>query len=144
MLLVYEDLGLPVDAGFVQEFLQYPMIAADFASYYKSWCLFKGEYDIAGILAEDLVPDQCQTGARLGSGWGLTPLRPQPDPWEERVSLIYLLFGALEDCRDAKRWNRGYAWIRSSFGEGVELEVFQVTQVVQISLKKVVVEDPET
>lgn len=81
MIGVYEELNLPVSASFVQEFLQYPMVAEDFASYYALYEKYRSDYQIMKILK-----GQCPEDIRK---------RAEAAPYEEKVTLVHLLFKAL-------------------------------------------------
>ena len=81
MLEVYEELGLAVSPAFVQEFLQYPMVARDFAAYYELYRKYQSDYQIGKIL-EGQCPSEIYRRAKEA-------------PYEERVTLVHLLLEVL-------------------------------------------------
>lgn len=117
MLEVYEELDLPVSAAFVQEFLQYPMVARDFASYYELYRKYQSDYQIGKIL-EGLCPPEIYNRAKEAS-------------YEERVTLVHLLFEALlvqtRECQEdskAEKWGQAFRFLRDCYGIGLELQIF--------------------
>lgn len=145
MLYAYEELELPVSAGFVQEFLQYPMVARDFAAYYELYRRYRSDYGVMKIL-EGIEP-------------GAVRERAKAAPWDERISLVHLLFGALQsnmlkndrtDTSESKAvhtnkmdtrgsaasqtetgdtyavlcWKRAFAFLEACYGIGTELQNF--------------------
>lgn len=126
MIQVYEELNLPVSAAFVQEFLQYPMVAGDFAAYYALYEKYQSDYQIMNILK----------GMRSEEIYK----RAEAAPYEERVTLVHLLFEALlnltnqagtgsdgekgEKNRIADAWNEGFVFLESCFGTGLEMQIF--------------------
>ena len=121
MIQVYEELNLPVSAAFVQEFLQYPMVAGDFAAYYALYEKYQSDYQIMNILK----------GMRSEEIYK----RAEAAPYEERVTLVHLLFEALlnltnqagtgsdgekaEKNRIADAWNEGFVFLEGCFGAGL-------------------------
>lgn len=128
MIAVYEDLGLPVSAPFVQEFLQYPMVAGDFAAYYALYKKYRSDYRIM-----DILKGQCPGEIRE---------RVKEVPYEERVTLVHLLFEALlnftqraetkkwpEEREKAvteadRAWKTVFVFLESCFGAGLEMQIF--------------------
>lgn len=60
VLKEYERQGLPVDAAFMQEFLQKPETAADFDLYYRLDRKFCGQYRIRELLNEELDSSEAE------------------------------------------------------------------------------------
>lgn len=116
MLEVYEELDLPVSAAFVQEFLQYPMVARDFSAYYELYRKYQSDYQINKILKR-----QCPPGIYS---------RAKEASYEERVTLVHLLFEALsgrtEICREErkKEWKQAFLFLESCYGMGLEMQIF--------------------
>lgn len=142
MIVVYEELGLPVSASFVQEFLQYPMVAGDFAAYYALYEKYRSDYQIMNILK-----GQCPEKIRK---------RAEAAPYEEKVTLVHLLFEALlnlteqaeaKSTADAESrlyagdraeagsrgeseekaeqaWNEAFAFLETCCGTGPEMQIF--------------------
>lgn len=117
MMTVYEELGLPVTASFVQEFLQYPMVAADFAAYYALYEKYRSDYQLMHILK-----GQCPEEIRQ---------RAEAAPYEERVTLVHLLFEALLSLTEragaetaVRAWKESFAFLESCWGTGMEMQIF--------------------
>lgn len=121
MLDVYEELDLPVSAAFVQEFLQYPMVARDFAAYYELYRKYQSDYQIMKIL-EGQCPQEIYGRAKEA-------------PYEERVTLVHLLFEALLRQTEAilqqrngkqtgDKWRQAFLFLKNCYGTGLELQIF--------------------
>lgn len=122
MIAVYEELKLPVTAAFVQEFLQYPMVAGDFAAYYVLYEKYRSDYRIMQIL-EGECPEEIYR-------------RAQAAPYEERITLVHLLFEVLRQKTEdqesegtgeekiARSWKNGFIFLKTCFGAGLELQIF--------------------
>ncbi|MGN0292879.1 MAG: ATP-binding protein [Lachnospiraceae bacterium] len=116
MIVVYEELGLPVSAPFVQEFLQYPMVAGDFAAYYALYEKYRSDYQIMDILA-----GRCPGEIRE---------RAEGATYEERVTLVHLLFEALlnftEHAQDRaeRAWKAVFDFLEMCYGTGLEMQIF--------------------
>ena len=128
MLDVYEELDLPISAGFVQEFLQYPMVARDFASYYQLYRKYQSDYQIDAILKGQCPPDILK--------------RAKEAPYDEKITLVHLLFETLlsrtqelKSCEShpvvkinreqlAENWKQAFLFMDHCFGTGMELQIF--------------------
>lgn len=125
MLKVYEELDLPVSEAFVQEFLQYPMVARDFSAYYGLYRKYRSDYQIGKIL-EGQCPKEIS-------------LRAKEAPYEERVTLVHLLFEVLlsgtEEWRKENsenhradliknKWKQAFSFLEDCYGPGLELQIF--------------------
>lgn len=116
MLLVYEELKLSVTAAFVQEFLQYPMVARDFASYYELYRKYRSDYQIMEILE-----GRCLEKIRE---------RAKAAPYEERISLVHLMFEGLLNLTAQKKdgtarcWKEAFVFLEKCYGSGLEMQIF--------------------
>lgn len=140
MIAVYEELKLPVSAAFVQEFLQYPMVARDFAAYYKLYEKYRSDYQIMEILAGQYPAASMERACAA--------------PYEEKVTLVHLLFESLlnltgeaeaesEEKQEAKEsgtkkqeaesskrertafsWKSAFNFLEKCFGTGMEMQIF--------------------
>ena len=116
MLLVYEELKLSVTAAFVQEFLQYPMVARDFASYYELYRKYRSGYQIMEILE-----GRCLEKIRE---------RAKAAPYEERISLVHLMFEGLLNLTAQKKdgtarcWKEAFVFLEKCYGSGLEMQIF--------------------
>lgn len=121
MLFAYEALELPVTAGFVQEFLQYPMVARDFASYYQFYQQTHAAYSLEEIL-ENSGSQEMRKQAKEAS-------------YEERITLVHLLVEVLlsktrERNADSQKdglilnWKHVFAFLKDCFGMGMEMQIF--------------------
>ncbi|MDO5409854.1 MAG: AAA family ATPase [Lachnospiraceae bacterium] len=111
MLQVYEELDLPVSAAFVQEFLQYPMAARDFAAYYALYRKYESDYQIPGILSGSFDPEISD--------------RAKAASYEERITLVHLLFEALlERTNEKMPWRNAFVFLENCFGRETELRLF--------------------
>lgn len=121
MLFAYEALALPVTAGFVQEFLQYPMVARDFASYYQFYQQTHAAYSLEEILGNS----------------GSQEMRKQAKEasYEERITLVHLLVEVLlSKTRERKanlqknvlilNWKHVFVFLEDCFGMGIEMQIF--------------------
>ncbi len=78
---VYEKLGKAVDRELVQEYIQFPKIARDFANYLELYHKYQDDYQVEAVLAgqvEERVYDKLEKA-----------------PFDERVSVVGLLLSAL-------------------------------------------------
>lgn len=87
MIVLSEELGLPVDQHLTGQYLQNPRIAREFALYYELYNTYKDQYRIEAILSG-------QAGEEV--------LRQaQAAPFDERLSLLSLLLNALNQSMQA-------------------------------------------
>lgn len=124
MIFAYEDLHLPVTPSFVEEFLQYPRIAGDFASYYEFYQKYADTFPVQRILEEDSISEDL---IRLA----------EEAAYDERLTLIHLLAEALfgqsrtpeEDSAEEQvgyrnRWNHVFLFLQKVYGDGLEMRIF--------------------
>ena len=124
MIFAYEDLQLPVSSSFVEEFLQYPRIARDFASYYEFYRKYADAFPVQRILEEEAIPEDL---VRLA----------EEAAYDERLTLIHLLAAALfgqsrtpgEDSAEEQavyrnRWNHAFLFLQKIYGDGLEMHIF--------------------
>ena len=100
MIKSYEKLGYKVDSEFVEEYLQYPEIAVDFANYYDLYNKYRDDYHIDEILAgkaENTVSEKLKLA-----------------PFDERYSVIAHILGGLSDAFcESDFWNK---YVENIFG----------------------------
>lgn len=88
LMKVYEELGLPVDEAVIEQYLQFPEVAMDFANYLTLYYKYEKAYSAADILEGRVSEAVCE--------------RLQSAPFDERISVVSLVLGALEsrfkDC----------------------------------------------
>ncbi|NCA98659.1 MAG: AAA family ATPase [Clostridia bacterium] len=88
MMVLSEELGLPVDYHLTGQYLQNPRIAREFALYYELYNTYKDQYRIESILS--------------GQAGEEAVLKAQSAPFDERLSLLGLLLDAvgqsMQDC----------------------------------------------
>ena len=77
IISIYEELGLTVDQALIEQYLQYPETAEEFASYYDLFNKYKSDYKIHDILAGNEDP---AIGDRAANA-----------PFDEKLSLLGLL-----------------------------------------------------
>ena len=77
IISIYEDLGHTVDQDLIEQYLQYPETAEEFASYYDLFNKYKSDYKIHDILA--------------GKEDAAIADRAENAPFDERLSLLGLL-----------------------------------------------------
>ena len=124
MIFAYEDLQLPVSSSFVEEFLQYPRIARDFASYYEFYRKYADAFPVHRILEEESIPEDLVQLAEEAA-------------YDERLTLIHLLAAALfgqsrtpgEDSAEKQdgyriRWNHAFLFLQKVYGDGLEMHIF--------------------
>lgn len=124
MIFAYEDLQLPVSSSFVEEFLQYPRIARDFASYYEFYRKYADAFPVHRILEEEPIPEDL---VRLA----------EEAAYDERLTLVHLLAAALfgqshtpgEDSAEKQdgyrsRWNHAFLFLQKVYGDGLEMHIF--------------------
>ena len=88
MIKLYELNGISVDKKLIEQYLQNPRIAMDFATYFDLFQKYKADYEVDKILAGK-VSDQIKE-------------RAQKANFDERLSLIGLLLDAVgENLKDA-------------------------------------------
>lgn len=116
MLQLYEKLKFEVTVPFVQEFLQYPMVARDFTAYYILYQKYQAEYPVMDILKGQWTAEIKQ--------------RTIDAPYEERITLIHLLLEVLtvsqtENPKDlTRKWRNCFQYLESCYGLGLELQIF--------------------
>ena len=81
MIVLSEELGLPVDHNLTGQYLQNARIAREFALYYELYNAYKDQYRIEAILS--------------GQASEEVILKAQAAPFDERLSLLGLLLDAL-------------------------------------------------
>ena len=81
LISAHEQLGLGVDEALVRQYIQHPVIAKDFASYYDLYLKYRSDYDVESILAGHL-PEQTVNRLRMA-------------PFDERLSAVSLVLDAL-------------------------------------------------
>ncbi len=90
LIYAYEKLGLSVDREVVEQYIQMPEIAKDFANYLSLYNKYQKTYNVASILAGKWLPVT------------MTELRTAP--FDEKLAVIGLLFSRLaEDARRTRR-----------------------------------------
>lgn len=94
LIQVYEQLGMAVDREIVSEYIQFPKIARDFASYLELYYKYKENYPIEKILA----------GQTPREAYG----KLERAAFDERISVVGLLLSALNGqfgkvCRMAQQ-----------------------------------------
>ncbi len=86
-LRLYEEENLPVDRNLIDPIIRQPKIAREFSAYYDLYTLYERTYSIPDILTGN-VSNEVLTRAKSA-------------PFDERLSLIGLLTGAVQkDCRN--------------------------------------------
>lgn len=83
ILYAYEELGFPVDAEVIGQYLQHPKIAKDFANYLELYYKYQNEYDIETILSGEV---NVQSIEKLRMA-----------PFDEKLSVIGLLLSKLSE-----------------------------------------------
>lgn len=81
MLVVLEELSIPVDAEFVYEYIQHDRIAKDFSNYYELYNKYRKDYKIEEIL-QGKYSDHLLHGLKIA-------------PFDERLNMVGLLLGRL-------------------------------------------------
>ena len=89
MMILYEELGKKMDEQVIVQYLQYPRIARDFSAYLELYYRCQKDFQVPEILA-----------GRIPAGV-LEKLRYAP--FDERVEIVSLLLGALNDRIGANR-----------------------------------------
>lgn len=85
-LRLYEEENLPVDRGLIDPIIRQPKIAREFSAYYDLYTLYERTYSIPDILNGKVSAEVLE--------------RAKAAPFDERLSLIGLLTGAIQkDCR---------------------------------------------
>lgn len=121
ILKVYEKLGKPMDREVVQQYIQHPEIAADFADYLELYYKYQTDYQIDEILSGN-IPDillkkiaHAPFDERLSvTGLLLSRLNTMFQKTERRDILIELLYEKLKGAREALCgvWmNAPYTWL---------------------------------
>lgn len=87
MMVLSEELGLPVDQHLTGQYLQNSRIAREFALYYELYNKYKDQYRIEAILAGQAGEDVLR--------------QAQVAPFDERLSLLGLLLDALNQSMQA-------------------------------------------
>lgn len=77
IISVYEGLDITVDLALIEQYLQYPETAEEFASYYDLFNKYRSDYKIHDIIAGKESPDIAK--------------RAEEAPFDERLSLLGLL-----------------------------------------------------
>lgn len=122
MLRSYEMQGYPVDAAFVQEFLQHGRTASDFEAYYKLYARYKDDYQISRILNGTAAREDAGTAAE-----DILLKRASRAPYEERITLINLLADALVQGgkEQAETWLENIMdFLQAAYGQGNEAAMF--------------------
>lgn len=122
MLRSYEMQGYPVDAAFVQEFLQHGRTASDFEAYYKLYARYKDDYQISRILHGTATREDAGTAAE-----DILLKRASRAPYEERITLINLLADALVQGgkEQAETWLENIMdFLQAAYGQGNEAAMF--------------------
>ena len=122
MLRSYEMQGYPVDAAFVQEFLQHGRTASDFEAYYKLYARYKDDYQISRILNGTAAREDAGTAAD-----DILLKRASRAPYEERITLINLLADALVQGgkEQAEIWLENIMdFLQAAYGQGNEAAMF--------------------
>ncbi len=83
LIEVYGQLGLAADREIVSEYIQFPKIARDFASYLELYRKYQEDYQVEGILNGQIRPGVYEKLERAA--------------FDERVSVIGLLFSGLNE-----------------------------------------------
>ena len=90
LMQVYESLGIPVDRQVVEQYLQLPQVASDFANYLQLYDKYKQVYRVDELLSGTLEPVRA------------SELRDAP--FDEKLGVLGLLLSRLADgARDAYR-----------------------------------------
>jgi hypothetical protein len=125
MIQIYEELGLEITSSFVQEFIQFPMVAKDFTSYYMLYRKYQESYPIMDIIH--------------GKWTNQLQQRSIDAHYEERITLIHLLLECLTShthCTNTKpderkkQWQHTFQYLENCYGLGLEVQVF-ITQLQQ-------------
>lgn len=122
MLRSYEMQGYPVDAAFIQEFLQHGRTASDFEAYYKLYARYKDDYQISRILNGTAAREDAGTAAE-----DILLKRASRAPYEERITLINLLADALVQGgkEQAETWLENIMdFLQAAYGQGNEAAMF--------------------
>lgn len=82
LMKVYETLGLPVDEAVIEQYLQFPEVAMDFANYLTLYYKYEKAYSVTDFL-EGRAPKAVEE-------------RLMNAPFDERISVVSLMLGALE------------------------------------------------
>jgi hypothetical protein len=122
MIQLYEELDLEITTSFVQEFIQFPMVAKDFTSYYTLYRKYQESYPILDI---------------INGNWTEQLKKQSIDaPYEERMMRIHLLLEYLTNHADThpdelkKQWQYTFQYLENCYGLGLEMQVF-MTQLQQ-------------
>lgn len=84
---LFEELGKPVDAGLVAQFLQMPEIAEDFSVYYELFRKYRSDYQVDAVLEGRATDEICERAAAA--------------EFDERLALIALIVDALSTASAA-------------------------------------------
>ena len=88
VITVYEEMGKPVDAALISQFVQDPEIADRFAVYYDLFDKYRSDYQVERILAGE-VSDQIETRAREAA-------------FDEKLALVGLMLDSISrSCSEA-------------------------------------------
>lgn len=93
MLLIYEDLNLPVEEELIVQYVQHPKIAKDFANYYDLYCKYQDIYHVDEILKGNWSQESSQMIGQAS--------------FDEKLSIIGLLLDKLSgQFMEADEWDR--------------------------------------
>ncbi|MBE6995206.1 MAG: AAA family ATPase [Ruminococcaceae bacterium] len=90
LIFAYEKLGLRVDRGVVEQYIQLPRIAKDFANYLELYYKYQKTYHVEDILR--------------GTWQNITMLELRAAPFDEKLSVMSLIFSRLTElARQTRR-----------------------------------------
>ncbi|MCI9183779.1 MAG: AAA domain-containing protein [Lachnospiraceae bacterium] len=81
LIQIYERLNLPMDRELIQEYIQFPLIARDFANYLELYHKYQNHYQVGEILEGRVRPGLLE--------------RLERSPFDERISVVSLLLSGL-------------------------------------------------
>lgn len=81
LIEVYEKMGIPVDRDVIVQYIQFPVIAKDFANYLELYYKYENDYQVDAILRGEIREELCEKVARA--------------PFDEKLSVISLILTRL-------------------------------------------------
>ncbi|MDD7436169.1 MAG: ATPase, partial [Lachnospiraceae bacterium] len=84
MIMVYEELGIPMDREVVEQYIQHWKIAKDFANYLELYYKYRKDYKVEEILQGHITEEACDKIRRAA--------------FDEKLSVIGLLIARLHEC----------------------------------------------
>ena len=81
VMKIYEQEGMPIDLALIQQYVQRPQVAEEFALYYELYQRYRVEYGIAGILEGKVEESVLERSGKA--------------PFDERLSVLSILVDAV-------------------------------------------------